>query len=383
MKIVLNGVETNNKGAELMFYAILQEIERRYPKATCFVEKGSVHQGLSYLRTSLLIKEKPVAVFEQLCKRLHLRRVMKVIFGRGVFDDIHYISGAKYFLDASGFFYSDKWNKPSEIFGQRKKLLRSHKRSRGGGKVVFLPQAFGPLSCENVKQGIIDLNKYADIVMPREKTSYDYLIDSELIDKAKLKLFPDFTCLVKGVIPNGYDHLHHGVCIIPNIRMLDKTELSFSMYNEFVQTIINTSLKNGFVPYLLNHDGPADGELAREFQSMSTYPIEVVDNLNALEVKGLISTARLVVTSRFHGAASSLNSCVPCLATSWSHKYEELFHDYKQDNCVLNVKNLYETEILVNSYLNSEFYTKKKNELSAIVTKQIEITKQMWRVVFE
>ena len=34
MKIVLWGVETNNKGAELMLYAILQEIERKFPDAT-------------------------------------------------------------------------------------------------------------------------------------------------------------------------------------------------------------------------------------------------------------------------------------------------------------------------------------------------------------
>ena len=37
MRIVLSGIETNNKGAELMLYAILQEIERKYPNAEVFV----------------------------------------------------------------------------------------------------------------------------------------------------------------------------------------------------------------------------------------------------------------------------------------------------------------------------------------------------------
>ena len=37
MKYVLNGVETNNKGAEIMLYAILQEIERRDKDAVVYL----------------------------------------------------------------------------------------------------------------------------------------------------------------------------------------------------------------------------------------------------------------------------------------------------------------------------------------------------------
>ena len=36
MRYILNGVETNNKGAEIMLYAILQEIERRDKDAVVF-----------------------------------------------------------------------------------------------------------------------------------------------------------------------------------------------------------------------------------------------------------------------------------------------------------------------------------------------------------
>ena len=60
MKIVLDGVETNNKGAELMFYAILQEIERRYPDATVYINAQRVKQGFSYLKTSLKLKDNPI-----------------------------------------------------------------------------------------------------------------------------------------------------------------------------------------------------------------------------------------------------------------------------------------------------------------------------------
>ena len=61
-KIVLSGVETNNKGAELMFYAILQEIENRFPNSIVYVGYRSVSQGLSYLKTTLKLKYKPIEV---------------------------------------------------------------------------------------------------------------------------------------------------------------------------------------------------------------------------------------------------------------------------------------------------------------------------------
>ncbi|MBQ4476970.1 MAG: hypothetical protein II945_00005, partial [Bacteroidales bacterium] len=56
MKILLSGVETNNKGAELMLYAILQEIERKYPDAEVFIPKDRVSQDLDYVKTPLNFK---------------------------------------------------------------------------------------------------------------------------------------------------------------------------------------------------------------------------------------------------------------------------------------------------------------------------------------
>lgn len=381
MKIVLDGVETNNKGAELMFYAILQEIERKFPKATIYINASRVKQGFSYLKTSLTIKEKPVTVFERWCIKLHLWRVMKKLLGKDIYKDIHWVPGSSYYLDDSGFFYSDQWNLPRYYVDQRGTLLKSNKR--WGCKNIFLPQAFGPIMQENTKKGILDLDKYADLVMPRENVSYQYLLNSGLISQSKLKMFPDFTCLVKGEVPEGFKHLNRGVCIIPNVRMLDKSDLTFEVYNDFIQSVIKTSIDKGFTPYLLNHEGKDDGNLALKFQAASSIPIEVVDGLNALEVKGVISTAHLVITSRFHGVASSLNSCVPCLATSWSHKYEELFKDYEQTDCVLSMTNLDTTVHKIKEYLDKNNNNSIRERLKALLPSKIEKSKEMWKEVWK
>ena len=59
MKIVLSGVETNNKGAELMLYAILQEVERRFPDAEVYLPYYRIKQGTKYVHTNLKFKTTP------------------------------------------------------------------------------------------------------------------------------------------------------------------------------------------------------------------------------------------------------------------------------------------------------------------------------------
>lgn len=380
MKIVLEGVETNNKGAELMLYAILQEIERRFPYAQVYMSVFRVRQGFSYLRTSLSIKGKPISVFEKWCIKFHIWRLIRFFLGDKIFDDIHCISDSSYFIDASGLFYSDQWKHPTAVIEQRAQLLKDNKRK--GCRNIFLPQAFGPITHNNIKKAISDLDKYADLVIAREKTSLRILEESGLIRENKLRLYPDFTNLVNGIVPVEFAHLNKGVCIIPNVRMLDKSELSFEKYNDFIQNIIKISYDKGLTPYLLNHEGSADGNLARKIQSLSEYSVDVVDNLNALEIKGLISTAYLVISSRYHGAVSALNSCVPCLATSWSHKYEELFNDYSLSNCVLSVTDIAESMLKVRDHLEENRNIAIRNKLAKILPNMKKETKKMWNEVW-
>ena len=125
-----------------------------------------------------------------------------------------------------------------------------------------------------------------------------------------------------------------------------------------------------------------DEKLAYQCQKALHGETEVVTDLNALEVKGLISTAYLVVTSRFHGVASALNSCVPCLATSWSHKYAELFHDYKLNDCILPLDNFETSIAMVDKYLEERENKKIRDLLSRQVPRIQNETREMWKDVW-
>ena len=108
----------------------------------------------------------------------------------------------------------------------------------------------------------------------------------------------------------------------------------------------------------------------------------MVTGLNALEVKGMISSAYLVISSRFHGVASSLNSCVPCLATSWSHKYEELFKDYKQKECVLSLDNINTVILKVKDFLEETKNREIRDSLHKIKPKIQGETRKMWEEIW-
>lgn len=381
MKIVLSGVETNNKGAELMLYAILQEIERKYPKAEVYIPVFAVKQGLDYIHTNLIIKEKPFASLIRLFHKLRIYSVCrKLHIPYHFFYDTRPIKNADYFIDASGFTFSDQWKFNSETVKIWEYLLRKYKEQ--GTKIIFLPQAFGPISLPMTKKVIGILSQYADLIMPREKVSLNYLLQENYVDKNKIKLFTDFTSLVKGIIPTQYKHLKKGVCIIPNLRMIDKGIISLNDYLKLLSRIAKNINEKGYTIYLLNHEGTGDERLAYKCKELLPFPIEVVSGLNALEVKGLISTSYLCISSRFHGVASALNSAVPCLATSWSHKYAELFNDYGMTECVLDLQNQESCLNKINDFLSES----KNSQIRQILKTQIPLiekdTKKMWECVW-
>jgi colanic acid/amylovoran biosynthesis protein len=378
MKLVLWGVETNNKGAELMLYAILQEIERKFPDAEVYLSYSHIKQGIGYIHTSLDFKLTPYSEF---VKRKNLyARFRRWHLPVSILNQTNIVKDADWFIDGSGFAFSDQWNiKDEKIQMWHDMLCPLRKR---GCKVVFLPQAFGPADMPNTKRAFALLSDNADLIMPRERVSFDYLRASGVVDMQKVRMFTDFTSLVEGVFPSKYEQLRSGICIIPNFRMIDKGMISYDAYIRLLAVIISEGKKSGRPVYLLNHEGIKDEKLCFDCQKSVGDEVEVVTKLNALEVKGLIASAYLVVTSRFHGLVSALNSCVPSLATSWSHKYEELYHDYDLQDYMLPLNDNDAVVSRVRELLNISENMRIRGHLEIQVSKVKAQTREMWDCIW-
>lgn len=380
MRIVLSGIETNNKGAELMLYAILQEIERKYPDAEVYLPVFAVKQGLGYIRTNISVNDKPYANLKRILSKIHLSGILRRLhINNSWLLDIQPVNNVDYFIDGSGFAFSDQWHPTVHTVKSWEYHLRRYKEQ--GTKIIFLPQAFGPANLQTTKDVLMVLNKYADVIMPRENVSLQYLIDSGL-NKDKIKKYTDFTSLVQGIFPKKYEHLKDGICIIPNLRMIDKGIISLQDYINLLVGIMKSASVIGRPVYLLNHEGKGDENLAYKCKEKLSASIEVVTGLNALEVKGLIASSYLCISSRFHGVASSLNSSVPCLSTSWSHKYEELYKDYGLSGSVLDITDINKCLSKVSEYLSTDVNDKIRNILDNSVPKIKTETIDMWEYIW-
>lgn len=381
MKILLTGIETNNKGAELMLYAILQEIERKFPNAVVYIPPTRVKQGLGYVNTTLDFRYTTNPVISKIITKLRVRKIFKIMnIPLWFLFNLDIVKDADWYFDGSGFAYGDQWNLTDENIRELEYKLTILKNR--GCRIIILPQALGPAIRPTTKRVLSVLSQKSSVLMPREQVSYQYVMESGVVDMNKVRVFSDFTSLVKGVFPSRYQSLKNGVCIIPNMKMISQGKISYENYLDLLVAIIKEAHKSGHPVYLLNHEGRNDEILSYKCQESVGGNIEVVTGLNALEVKGLIETAYITITSRFHGLASSLNSCVPGLATSWSHKYEELFRDYGITNSVLPLDNKKKAAEMVRFLLEPENNAAVRQHLCQQVVNVKKLTNDMWNLIW-
>ena len=377
MTIQIDGTNCNNKGAELMLFAILQQIEKKCPKATVIINGDIRNYKLSDFSSSLSLKT--TLGSNSFARKYNIIKYLKYLhlpYCWLTFLCPH--QGVDVLFDASGFCYSDQWN----LAEDRCKMMINYfdKMSKYGTKIFFLPQAWGPFEKEKTNSVVAKIVEVAEIIFAREHVSFEYFSQ---IKKScpNLLISPDFTSLVNCSVPTKYKHLKDSVCIIPNVRMLDKTTTTSEEYMRFWKEIIVFCQKKGKRVFVLNHSDKSDRLVCNLLAH--TYKLECVDYLDALEVKSVISQSYLVISSRYHGIASALNSLVPCLATGWSHKYELLFSDYSQHNNLLNVGDVQGALEKMNYYFNEENRNASISKMKAQKEEIQKATQSMWDKIWK
>ena len=308
-----------NKGAELMLYAILDKMKKEFPDAEFAMEtayraapyKNRAEHGF-YQKAQFWYKGFQFGrLFSIVPKQI------RDVFGIVLDKELDVV------LDAAGFAYGDQWGaSKTEALADSCKRWKKH-----GVKTILMPQAFGPFTSKRIKNAITVIADNADLIFAREQKSYDYLI-STVGKRENVMLYPDFTILVEGEVPDYFDPNVHGVCIVPNKQMVIMAKINYEVYIEYLVKIINFYIEIGQNPFILIHEQGADKKIAEDVLLLLNTKIPVLSESNPLVIKGILGASYATIGSRFHGLVGALSQGVPSLAMGWSHKYEELFNDY-------------------------------------------------------
>lgn len=330
MKIQIDGIDTKNKGAELMLVAVLEQLEQVHPNSEVWLNHtGEFNPSiLPSFKLDLKIpgmrwlSKLPIKIFRRLGRPFPITRLTRY----------HVRKDIDLLLDAGGFQFSDQWKLTGKQVKEKEKYYKKLKEN--GTRLVLLPQAFGPFKTTYGKQIVKILDDHTDLIFARDEQSYECLVNAGA-KELKINISCDFTLPVKGIIPAPFQYLKGAVCLIPNHKMISPQKNNKDKYIGLLQNIIQFYEKKGQPVFMLNHEGFRDKDLCYQINAVNETKIPVVSGITAQEVKGLIGNSHTVISSRFHGVVSALSQGVPCLATSWSHKYEMLFKDFGQEDRIL------------------------------------------------
>lgn len=309
------GTNTWNKGAHLMQVAIGQHFAEAPEHQLC-VPSG--YGGFSErCKQSLGLMVKLSFPSRQAFGLSLLGRSYRLRHGLAFESDIDTI------LDASGFAFGDQHPVKRTI-----NFAKDVKRWKKQGKtVILLPQALGPFEKPLLRDAFSEVMTSVDRIYAREKQSFDYARSLGGFSE-KVKMAPDFTCLVKPLAAAELRSLDR-VCIVPNQRMIEKVtgESVAEDYLSFLVNACRASESVGLEPTLLTH-GMHDEPLVKKVREAFKGELSVIATPCPIKIKAEIGRSKLVIGSRFHALVSALTQSVPAVATSWSHKYEMLMSEY-------------------------------------------------------
>lgn len=381
MIIQVDGAGSVNKGAQLMLIAVMQEIKSRMPDALLVVNHPNAGDDFvkSFYGEKSLIKRKES--FYKMVAKLHLVRLAG-LFSRRLscfFTPKHAYKDVDVVFNIGGFQFGDQWHHNKKDVADWKDYLGKLKKY--GTKVFFLPQAFGPFENEGSKKILPILNENVDLIMARDDVSYKYLVNGG-VSKCKVLLFPDFTSLVDGKKTDCSIRHKGKVCIIPNNKIMQTGVMDQDGYLSAIVRLVEYIYSKGKEVVLLNHEGAGDFNLCKVIDSKLIHHVPIVTGLNAVETKGMIGAAYLVISSRFHGVANALNTCVPCLATSWSHKYQKLLEEYGQNDNLLDLSDMDNTLIKVDRLLAPEINNSTRRALKERNQVLVRKNREMWETIW-
>lgn len=370
MYIEVVGASSLNKGAYLMLLSLLDQIEERGLKNKIKLVVAPSH-GFSYKDRSVLglyqklwFEKKGYQfgyILDFLCPKL-----LKIAYGLVGDREISAV------LDISGFYYGDYWGE-STVKSASRRVRKSNK------KYILLPQAFGPFENLAVKKYAADFLRNAVLVYSRDQESYEHC---KKIGVSSF-LCPDLTILNGIDVSPNISH-RNGVAIVPNYKMLESSNSKF--YIEALKGYIGICLKNSIRVDFIIHEGVKDYKIAQALNEELCVDIPILMVDSPVRIKEMLSSYKVVISSRFHALVSSLSKVTPVISLGWSHKYSALLADFGVADYHVDLNEGLKADDIARFnrlLLDDEIYSKVSTKIRSRLLINKDSVSSMWDTVFK
>lgn len=198
-----------------------------------------------------------------------------------------------------------------------------------------------------------DLKQY-DLITVRESLTQEALAEKGIIDNVQLYPDPAFLLETKKTgLPEGFSKdTTIGLNISPLVEGLNN--LVYDNYKSLVTYILNeTNYNILLVPHVVKKDSDDRIPLKRLMaENNAKKRIQMAEDRNCMELKGLISNCRFFIGARTHSTIAAYSSCVPTLAVGYSIKARGLAKDIfgSEGNYVLPLEQFKQTNTLIDRF---------------------------------
>lgn len=371
-----------NKGDELMLRSVIDQMESNYRIGVSTDLKMEEQKDLQELPR--LTFQPKLSDFQYALRQKSVKNFLSVV-KRGLLlplapqwllQKFRYINGKNFvaLFDCSGFAYGDQWS-PNRLISRTKYYRKLREK---GVTLIMLPQALGPFKDPEIKIHAEQMLSLFDFIFPREATSRQHVLDLG-IDVTKVKSCPDVSHLLNANPPAQSEEWASRVVIVPNARMLDKTDPAIAKsYLDYLVICIERVIANNLEPVILLHE-TNDDKLVDQLLNRLNFQPEVFDE-DGIISKGYLGVCYANFGSRYHSLVSSLSQATPSLGTSWAHKYEELFSEYGCEDCLVSPDL---DEKVITKKIDDFLLPERNKQLRRLLQKHADIQKEKVKSMWE
>jgi len=248
--------------------------------------------------------------------------------------------------------------------------------------IVLFSQSIGPFNRWTLPLAKFCLNK-VNLIIVREQITKNYLekigIKSPIYITADCAFVLDHAPYkrIKDILTEENIYLNNRplVGISVNAMLDDKDNNYVNSIAQIIDYIIEKlDAQIVFVPHVVGVNGKGDDRIIGE----KIYKLaKNKENINLIkgdyspeDLKGIIGLCDLFIGGRMHANIAALSSCVPTVATAWSHKYYGIMKTVGQEKyvCDFRTMNFEELKSIVDDLWGNK--EKIRNELNVNVEEQ-------------